>query len=604
MSKFFLFGFLFGILFSLNTYSETKQYFVVLKKPIPLDNLGVVQSASASALSQLNQLGINDVFGHDKIGQISLFSQYVQGVQAAGVGPLNNSSKEEYTYLIHLDDTHINDFLDQVKLLDDYVHVQPNFTYTTFSGVSEPHYDANQKTGVELMRFPSVWSYSTGEDVIVAVLDTGIKITHQEFCNQADIDFDLQTVNLNDCDKLVFPYDFIDDATPGLFNSSLTPVIGADYEDPDGFPNDEGGHGTHVAGIIGAKVNQLGMSGAAYGVSIMPIRVMAPYFENGEPTAKGFTSTIVSGINYAVANGADIINMSLGGPLVTEADQLMRTAIDNATVAGVLVIAAAGNDSLNFDSSRVAPAYYENVLSVASVTQDGSPSNFTNYGESLDVAAFGGQGAGVAGCIRDESVYSTYIESDDHYHSLCGTSMAAPFVSALAAIIKSYYKKEKNITLTPAEIRRVIQMSAQRDSDQKTLAKGYGIIDAQQALAFSGVAELIDSNDQNLYYGNDGNVTSLVCYPNPFNASTAATTTCRFYLSAPSTIQSWIYSRRGQLIHSTSSSGVGKQTITWDARDQSSSLVPNGVYQMVLKITPESSSHSPKTLRHLITVFR
>lgn len=576
---------------------------MVLKKPIPLDNLGVAQSASVSVSSQLNRLGISGVFGHDKIGQISLFSQYVQGVQAAGVGPLNNDSKEEYTYLIYLDDTHINDFLDQVKLLDDYVHVQPNFTYTTFSGVSEPHYDAKQKTGFELMRFPSVWPYSTGEGVVVAVLDTGINIQHQEFCSEASTDDDKQTLSLNGCTKLVSPYDFIDDATPGLFSSSLMPVDGADYEVPDGFPDDKDGHGTHVAGIIGAKVNNKGMSGAAYGVSIMPIRVMAPYYEGGVLKSTGFTSHIIQGINYAVANGADIINMSLGGTLGSDKDQLMRTAIDNATVAGVLVIAAAGNASQNFDTAGVMPAYYDNVLSVASVTQDGSSSNFTNYGESLDVAAFGGQSGG-GSCISDESVYSAYKGELTQYKSICGTSMAAPFVSGLAAIIKSYYKNEKNITLSPAEIRRVIQMSAQRDSDEKTLTKGYGIIDAQKVLAFSGVSELIDSNDQNLYYGNDGNVTSLICYPNPFNTSTAAITTCGFYLSAQSTIQSWVYSRRGQLIHTTLFSGVGKQSITWDGGDRNSSLVPNGVYQMVLKITPESSSHSPKTLRHLITVFR
>lgn len=453
------------------------------------------------------------------------------------------------------------------------------------------------------MKFPSVWPYSTGDGVIVAVLDTGINIRHQEFCNEAMTNSVDQTVDLNGCTKLVSPYDAIDDATPGLFNSFLMPVDGADYEDPDGFPEDKDGHGTHVAGIIGAKVNGLGMSGSAYGVTIMPIRVLAPYYDGGVLKSTGFTSHIIEGINYAVANGADIINMSLGGELGTDQDQLMRVAIDNATVAGVLVVAAAGNESKNFDTARVMPAYYENVLSVASVTQDGASSSFTNFGESLDVAAFGGQSAG-GSCISEESVYSAYQGAVTQYASLCGTSMAAPFVSGLAAIIKSYYENEKNVTLSPAEIRRLIQVSAQRDSDKKTLTKGYGIIDAQKALAFSGEAGLIDPGDQNLYYGHDGNVTSLVCYPNPLNISTSPMTTCGFYLSAQSTIQSWIYSRRGQLIHSTSSSGVGKQSISWDARDQNFNFVPNGVYQMVLKITSESSPHRPTTLRHLITVFR
>ena len=574
---------------------------MVLKKPIVMNDQGVVQSAKASMSSKLDPVGITTVFGHHNIRQVSLFSQYVQGVSSAGIGPLNNESKEEYTYLIHLEETHVHEFLSQVKALDDYVHVQPNFTYTTFTGVDEPAYDSHQKTGFELMGFPSAWPHSTGNGVVVAVLDTGINITHEEFCkDSATIYSDNQIVVLNNCTKLVGPYDFIDGVAPGVFNLPLLPVNGADYNDEDGFPEDKDGHGTHVAGIIAAKVNGSGMSGAAYGAQIMPIRVLAPYKYNGRVISQGNTSHIIQGINYAVENGADIINMSLGGTLGTDDDQLMRTAIDQATLAGVLVVAATGNDCLNFDDAKVAPAYFENAMSVASVNKNGEVSAFSNYGESLDVAAWGGQG--YCDGSNNSYVYSAHIPSNNSYKPLAGTSMAAPFVSALAAIIKSYYKNEKNMTLTPAEIRHLIQISAQRNSDEKTLTKGHGIIDAKKALAFSGVSELMDSNDQNLYYGSDGHMSSLVCYPNPFKMS--ALTTCEFYLSAQSTFQSWIYSRRGQLIHSTSSRGVGKQTITWDGRDRNSSVVPNGVYQMVLNITPESSSHSPKTLRHLITVLR
>lgn len=149
MSKSYLLYFLFGVLFSFNTLSATKQYLVVLKRPIPL----TYQKGNplvTSGSSQLKKKGVSDVFGNDKISHVSLFSQYVRGVSPTGIGPLNNDSKEEYTYLIHLDDTYIHDFLSQVKALDEYVHVQQNFTYTTFTGNLSQNITQNKKRVMNL----------------------------------------------------------------------------------------------------------------------------------------------------------------------------------------------------------------------------------------------------------------------------------------------------------------------------------------------------------------------------------------------------------------------------------------------------------------------
>ena len=174
----------------------------------------------------------------------------------------------------------------------------------------------------------------------------------------------------------------------------------------------------------------------------------------------------------------------------------------------------------------------------------------------------------------------------------------------MAAIIKSYYKNDKNIALTPKEIRRLIQISAQRDADEKTLHMGHGIINATKALAFLG-ADIKGVDDETLYYGSDGSPQSLVCYPNPFYLSSSNNTHCSFYLTASSKIQYWVYSRRGQLMDTQQRSlGIGKFDISWNGRDRNQSSVPTGVYQMVLKITPDNGPSNTKIFKHLITVFR
>ncbi len=559
---------------------------------------------AAQVANQVAQFSNLSPFQQSGIHQIKLFAQHIQGIRSQQVLKSLSGSPEEYTYLVSLDESSIDEFVRSVKDLDSFVHVQPNFTYTTMSGTTEPSYDEFQKTGMELMHFPDVWSTSTGAGITVAVLDTGINVRHREFCNTAITNDGDQTIDLNGCTKLVAPFDFIDDAAPSIL-SGLSAVDGADYDGIDGFPDDKDGHGTHVAGIIGANgSNSFGITGAAYDVSIMPIRVMAPYKKSGgQVTSTGQTDHIIQGVNYAVTNNADIINMSLGGVLTTQDDLLLQQAIDNATVKGVLVVAAAGNDNVNFDDARVAPAYYTNTLTVASVTQQGEKSSFSNYGESLDVAAFGGEVASV-GCDSSASVYSTGISSNTSLVSLCGTSMAAPYVAALAAIIKSYYKVEKNQTLTPSEIRRLIQISAALDLSDKSLTMGHGVIDARQALFIAGASGLEDPNAAEAYVGSSGKSTELICYPNPFDTTTVSQTHCNYQLNMNSSIQWWLFSRRGELIKTESTTGLGAQTISWDGRDRNFTYVPNGVYQLVLKVTPDDDASKQVTLKHLITVFR
>ena len=590
------------IISSVVSICET-EYFVVLKKPLPVQNERLVSTIAQKNPMQFIDSQHFEIFSNVAIQRILLFSTYKKGLTSQGYALSLSDSNEEYTYLIKVSDEFINEFVRSVKALDSYIHVQKNFTYTTFqTATDEPQYSNYQKTSMEFMKLPDVWSTSSGAGIRIAVLDTGIYLNHREFCDGlATVDAGNQTMTLNSCTKVVAPFDFIDDASPALM-SGLLAVDGGDYEDIDTAPIDKDGHGSHVAGIIGANLNNFGIIGVAYNAAIIPIRVLAPYkkCDSCSVVSSGQTSHIIKGINYAVTNNADIINLSLGGVLVSDEDFLFQQAVDSATAAGALIVAAAGNSNLNFDNSRVAPAYYSNALSVGSTTATGEKSTFSNYGQTLDVSAFGGQANG-AGCIESESVYSVGLLSNTAIVSNCGTSMSAPFVSGLAANIKSYYKTTENKTLKPAEIRRLIQISA--SADAKSLSYGYGTINGRKSMVLSGVA-LFDSESSDVYISDTGNNDLLVCYPNPLYINQSSSTACNFFLNKAASYQYWIFSRRGKIIKTASvASSQGKQTVSWDGTDRNMAPVPNGVYQMVLKLNSTVDSQQI-TKKHLITLFR
>lgn len=181
-----------------------------------------------------------------------------------------------------------------------------------------------------------------------------------------------------------------------------------------------GEHGTHVAGIIGSSINNsIGGAGVAPNTKIMPINVFSGEF--------AYTSEIIQGIYHAVAKGADIINLSLGN---YEYSNAFNTAIQDAHKKGVVIIAAAGNEKI---SSPYYPASYNNVISVASSTSSDEVSNFSNYGKHIDIAAPG------------SSIYSTMPKG--LYGVMDGTSMAAPMVSGVAALIKANEPALSNIEI-------------------------------------------------------------------------------------------------------------------------------------------------------------
>ena len=244
--------------------------------------------------------------------------------------------------------------------------------------------------------------------VVVAVIDTGVDYTHEDLKDNI-------WVNTKE-----IPGNGIDDDGNGYIDD----VYGVDLETAKGSGMDDNGHGTHVAGIIAASNNHIGVVGLAYNVKIMPIKAgMASGFFNQSQIAKG--------ILYAYNNGADVINMSFGGSASTIA---VQDALETAYTRCVLV-AAAGNDGMPNENRPITaptyPAALSYVMGVMSVDMWGVESSFTNY----DVAAYSSVEYEVY--APGSQILSTI--PGNRYATWSGTSMAAPYVSAMAALLRSAY---------------------------------------------------------------------------------------------------------------------------------------------------------------------
>lgn len=217
-----------------------------------------------------------------------------------------------------------------------------------------------------------------------------------------------------------------------------------------GNPTDFYGHGTHVAGIAAAVTNNAkGIAGVGFSAKIMNVKVLDDY-------GSGYTSWIASGIRWAADNGADVINLSLGGGA---SSTTMKSAVDYAWSKGVVVVAAAGNSS---SSSRFYPAAYENCIAVAATDANDKRAWFSNFGDWVDCAAPG------------VDVLSTVPHHDNviglkDYGSLSGTSMSAPHVAGVAALVFAYFADDG---ITNTLVRSRIENGADPLSGVTGIGKG------------------------------------------------------------------------------------------------------------------------------------
>ncbi len=261
---------------------------------------------------------------------------------------------------------------------------------------------------------------SDASGIIVAVLDSGIRYTHEDLSGN-------MWVNAGE-----IPDNGIDDDNNGYVDDIHgINTIGFDGErtpENEGDPMDDLGHGTHVAGIVGAVGNNgIGVAGVAWNVKLMALKFLD---SQGEGTDAG----AIECINYARQQGVRIINSSWGG---LDFNPLLGEAIEEANAEGIYFVASAGNESRNNDDQPNYPASYAypNVVSVTATDRRDGLAVFANYGETEVELAAPGVG-----------IHSTYFRSDSDYRALSGTSMAAPFVSGSLALLVSRFPEESMAT--------------------------------------------------------------------------------------------------------------------------------------------------------------
>ncbi len=356
--------------------------------------------------------------------------------------------------------------IEKYKKLKNVEVVEPNYIAHAH-GVSDPYYDYqwNLRSADEGgMNAEAAWNYSTGSGVVVAVIDTGV-------ANNA----------------------------PDLLGTSFTD--GYDFANGDTDPYDDEGHGTHVAGTIAQATNNgEGVAGVAYDATIMPIKVL-------DSSGSGSYYDIADGIRYAADEGADVINMSLGG---SRGATVLEDAIIYAYNKGVTIVASAGNSGRQ--GIGYPAAYDDYVIAVgatgSSEPDDGSINDidrayYSSYGNQLDIMAPGGDyyddnnnpGDGSWDGILQNTFEIVGGEYNFSYYFYQGTSMASPHVAGVAALLLS-----KDSTLTPTDVEKVLAETALKVGENfygtdyygdlaglidSTWNKyyGYGLIDAEAALS-------------------------------------------------------------------------------------------------------------------------
>ena len=339
----------------------------------------------------------------------------------------------------------VREIVERYKNREDVEYAEPDFIATAQLNPNDTYYSTIQwnlhdaNGGVHM---PQAWDISKGNGILVAVIDTGI--AYRGFYRAPDLK--------ETC--IVDGYDFI--------NNDL-------------YADDDHSHGTHVAGTIAQSTNNnLGVAGIAFESCLMPVKVLN---SNGS----GSYSQIADGIRFAADNGADVINLSLGG---SSSSITLLNAIEYAYNNGVVIIAASGNSN----SSVVYPAAYDDyVIAVGATRFDQTRAYYSNYGSSLDVVAPGGDtsvdqnGDGYPdGILQNTFNPNTKRRWDFGYWFFEGTSMASPHVAGIAALLKS-----SDTGLSPDEIRQAIEMSAKdlgipgRDNQY-----GFGLVNAADALAY------------------------------------------------------------------------------------------------------------------------
>ncbi|MGA1875079.1 MAG: S8 family serine peptidase [bacterium] len=385
----------------------------------------------------------------------SIYQQF--GLFEVGYSPYSGARRVRVP--LTLDTALIADILKQNRFI---AQSEPNYMKVAHYIPNDPLYIYQWHLNNPAMQ--QAWDLSIGADVVVAVIDTGIAYRDMDGFAKA----------------------------PDLANALILP--GYDFVNDDPFPDDDNRHGTHMAGTIAQNTNNLlGGAGIAPGCTLMPVKVL-------DRTGYGDTADIVDGIYYAVNNGAQIINMSLGGARSNKGRRSGRSdieeeALNYALSQGALVICSAGNEA---SSAASYPAAYESTVSVTACKFDQSFARaYSNYGPMVSICAPGGDvtedlnGDGEPDGIYQETHDGKNFLSFDFYYAE-GTSSAAAFVSGVAALVLS----AATYPLTPEDLRDILQNTATDCGDPGwDQYYGWGVINplaaVEASIVFSAERRLI-----------------------------------------------------------------------------------------------------------------
>ena len=441
------------------------------------DNEAIVKFSSAVAarnFSGSNAQVSMSAAGDNRAVLVSQLNGSARSASALSAGPLmsdflsellarNPASYERFTTLAAIK---------KLNQRDDVIYAEPNYVRRILQVPNDTHYGLQWH--YPSINLPQAWDVTTGTpatgSVIVAVVDTGVFLTHPDFDGQ-----------------LVPGFDFISDASNAADGDSMNGI-----DDRDDNPDDPGDsnlagssswHGTHVAGTVAAKTNNSsGIAGVSWGAKIMPLRVLGR--DGGSDfdivQAVLFAAGLPNNSNTVPAQKVDVINLSLGGPGFSQSTQ---DAFNQVRNEGVIVVAASGNDNT---SNLSYPASYDGVVSVAATGFNGTRAPYSTFGTQVDVAAPGGDMStdanndgntdGVLSALVDDSS-GTRKPTFAFYQ---GTSMATPHVAGVLALMRAVYPE-----LAPSDVDTLLAAgditndagAAGRDDEY-----GHGIIDALKAV--------------------------------------------------------------------------------------------------------------------------